>query len=758
MLIISKWEFNEGEGKHVREEISGSKHPIRYVFNNAKDIRASNPVRRKGVTGNALLFDGYSTWIDCGRLFVVKEFSEFSIEAWVAPRAVTLDHGQRGGAIINSYNKDKKEGFNLCIHSYGACSFEFGTGTEWIQVNAGDAALKLNVNEWTHIAAVFDGAKGKAELYLNGKEAASAFLPPNARMPVSDNSIFIGRNNHPYFIIDQFTDNMFNGLMDSIRLYGDALSPEEMMNRYSSVTALFDNRKLPDPDNGMDRKRYEGDRHRPQFHFTAPEHWMNEPHAPLYFNGQYHLFYQHNPIGPYWGNIHWGHAVSEDLVYWRDLPAALTPCKQDVDPDGCWSGSAGIDNEGVPILFYTAGDHSQSPGQLIASARSTFKEDGDNDLINWIKTDTPVVVQQEGQGWFGNFRDPFLWKEEETWYMLVGTGILGVGGTAILYISENLVDWTNHGYFYVGDYAKYPKTGRMWELPVFLKLRSSGDGPDKYILIINPWFGEPSEYYNKFMYYWIGTFDKETCRFIPDDETPQTFVFGEQFTGPSGFIDHRGRAVLFSLIQDFRTDCQQYEAGWAHSAGLPIELKLDQDNRLAVSPIEELAALRRKKLVDLRELTMKEANAELQSVKGEMLEIILEIRPESAEKYGIKLRCTPDGTEETLIYYDRAKCEFSVDRTKSSLDSLVSKDIRGGIVDLDGDLKLHIYLDHSVIEAYAGQRKFLATKVYPTRDDAWGIEIWGDEGFLVKSMEIWTMNSIFESTLAIQSDCVEILN
>jgi len=142
---------------------------------------------------------------------------------------------------------------------------------------------------------------------------------------------------------------------------------------------------------------------------------------------------------------------------------------------------------------------------------------------------------------------------------------------------------------------------------------------------------------------------------------------------------------------------------------------------------------------------MKEANTELQSVKGDMFEIILEIRPGSAGKYGIKLRCTEDGTEETLIYYDRIKREFNVDKTKSSLHPLVRKGIQGGIVDLDGELKLHIYVDHSVIEAYANQRKFIATKVYPTRDDALGIQILGDAGFLVKSIEVWTLGSIFET-------------
>ncbi|WP_158453705.1 glycoside hydrolase family 32 protein [Paenibacillus beijingensis] len=395
---------------------------------------------------------------------------------------------------------------------------------------------------------------------------------------------------------------------------------------------------------------------------------MNEPHAPIYFYGQYHLFYQHNPIGPYWGNIHWGHAVSDDMVRWRDLPIALKPGQSDADPDGCWSGSAVIDDEGIPVLFYTAGNLSQSPSQLIASAKSTFQEDRDNDLIAWKKRDEPVVVQQEGQVWFGNFRDPFLWREEEIWYMLVGTGFLGVGGTAMLYTSNDLENWTYRNYFYVGNYAKYPKSGRMWELPVFLKLGQSRLGEDRYIFIVNPWFGEPSEHYNKFMYYWIGTFEKESYRFIPEEEAPQTFVFGEHFTGPSGFIEQRGRAIIFSLIQDFRTDKQQYKAGWAHCAGLPIELKWGADNQLTVAPIEELKALRKSKLLSLSDKTMEKANEALSIIQGDVLEILLELRPQSAEKYGIKLRCTADGAEETLIYYDRNMHEFNVDKTKSNLD------------------------------------------------------------------------------------------
>lgn len=97
MTMIARWEFNEGKGKHAREEITGSNHPIHYIFNNGVYKEAS---WRKGLTGNALFFDGYSTWVDCGHLFFEKEFSKFSIEVWVAPRATTLDHGQRGERLL----------------------------------------------------------------------------------------------------------------------------------------------------------------------------------------------------------------------------------------------------------------------------------------------------------------------------------------------------------------------------------------------------------------------------------------------------------------------------------------------------------------------------------------------------------------------------------------------------------------------------------------------------------------------------------
>src|SRR5512143_2626508 len=115
------------------------------------------------------------------------------------------------------------------------------------------------------------------------------------------------------------------------------------------------------------------DRHRPRFHFLPERNWMNDPNGLIQWKGQYHLFYQYNPNGPFHGTIHWGHAVSGDLVHWAHLPVALAPTPDGPDKDGCWSGCA-VDNGGVPTLIYT-GVHPQT--QCLAWS--------DDDLLTWKK-------------------------------------------------------------------------------------------------------------------------------------------------------------------------------------------------------------------------------------------------------------------------------------------------------------------------------------------------------------------------------------
>ncbi|MGO4275750.1 glycoside hydrolase family 32 protein, partial [Paenibacillus sp. TAF58] len=251
------------------------------------------------------------------------------------------------------------------------------------------------------------------------------------------------------------------------------------------------------------------------FHAEPPSAWQNEPGGALYFNGQYHVFYQSNPRGPYWDNIRWGHLVSGDMVHWRDAADAIIPEKNAVDIDGAWAGGSVLDGNGIPVIFYTAGDNRQSPGQRINIARSNYGVDADNDLNNWNKSPKVVVNQQSGQGMMGEFRDPFVFKDGSTWFMLVTSGKAdNTGGTALVYSTTDPTlesGWTFRGDLYDGDFATYPQTGRVWELPNLRPLGTSG----KYIFMINPAKMANSELQSRYTYYWIGTWNPTTARFTP---------------------------------------------------------------------------------------------------------------------------------------------------------------------------------------------------------------------------------------------------
>src|SRR6476660_8485749 len=137
------------------------------------------------------------------------------------------------------------------------------------------------------------------------------------------------------------------------------------------------------------------DPHRPRYHFLPPSNWMNDPNGLIQWRGRYHLFYQYNPNGAFHGTIHWGHAVSDDLVHWRDLPIALAPTPDGPDKDGVYSGCA-LDHNGVPTLMFTG---VRPQVQCIAEA----VDPNDPDLVGWQKhpgnpaiPDSPPGMEVEG--------------------------------------------------------------------------------------------------------------------------------------------------------------------------------------------------------------------------------------------------------------------------------------------------------------------------------------------------------------------------
>ncbi|MBP2112821.1 GH32 C-terminal domain-containing protein [Paenibacillus silagei] len=744
--------LDEGAGKKAHEEVSNLDHDVNYVFNNARYMDSKDPRwTPRGVKGGALLFDGYSNDIEVNAKDAVPVSDALTIEAWVAPRSYEWGDGNKLSAIVNQSDQDKTEGFALGMYRHGTWSMQVGIGGQWIQVWVKDHPLEKY--KWNYVAATFDKTDGIIKLYLNGQEVASAATPVNVPITPSTEKLIIGKNNKSAEFAGLFSYNMFSGLIDEVKLQNKALTDQEILAEYENVKALHDGAvpKIPNGDIDEDPSVFDGDQHRPQYHAMPPQNWMNEAHAPIYYNGQYHLFYQHNPQGPFWHQIHWGHWVSDDMVHWENVRPALAPEAGTLDPDGAWSGSAAYDRDGNPVLFYTAGNDSLSPNQRTGLA--TPADLSDPSLEQWVKYPEPVT-EQNGNGIHNEFRDPFVWYDQETdkWYQLVTSGLQDFSsGTALVYVSDDMYNWEYKGPLYVSNRNLYPELGTVWELPVLLPLGEDSAGQQKYIFMVNP-HEKPEQVppaddvqRDVEVFYWIGTWDRDNFKFIPDQDAPSKMDVGDGYlTAESGMVTPDGRTVVYSMVQNVRTPQAEYQAGWAHNLALPVSLSLDEHDELRIEPIEELQSLRGAKVVDFTDENLAAANQLIGSVKGDMLEIVMEIDPGEAQKFGLKVRRSDNGQEETLIYYDKANGTFNVDRTKSSIDPDVRVDgIQGGAVDLDGEnLKLHIFLDRSVVEAFANYKKKLTTRVYVGRYDSLGLQVWADNDITVKSMEVWNMNAL----------------
>jgi fructan beta-fructosidase len=747
------WAFDEGSGATAEDDAAGIGDDVAYVFNDAADKPDSDPLWRDGVHDGALLFDGYSTWLQRPAAQSHVPGSTLAVEAWVAPRSYEWGDGGKPSVIVNQQDRAANAGYELGMGRFGELTFGVGDGLAWHDVSTA-AYARLEKDTWSHVVGVYDGVVGRLELYVNGESVASDEVPAGRYIVPSNADLMVGKHNESVQI-RPFSANMFSGLIDDLAVGDNIPTAEEITDAYEA--GLVDG-ELPPAATECDRSRYDGDRYRPQYHFLPPEHWMNEPHAPIFYNGQYHLFYQHNPQGPYWHQIHWGHMVSDDLVHWEDAPIALAPTEGSVAPDGVWSGSATYDANGDPVLFFTAGNDSAALNQQTGLAFPTTLE---GNLPDWemhseiVTTQTPDLPVGDGlEVMYGHFRDPFVWQEGDTWYQLVGSGVReagggpAVGGTALVYTSTDLIDWDYKGPLFTGDIAEHPETSEVWELPVLLPVGKDAQGNEKHVFLVNDhWPDGYDERNSKSVPYWVGTWDAEAGKFIPDDEDPRLLDYGAHFTGPSGMVTPDGRAVVFTITQDGRSDWDHYDAGWAHSMGMPAELKLRDDGTVGLAPLEEFQSLRGDALVSAAGIELAEANALLEDAQGDMtdmLEVQIELTAADAAEFGVELRRSADGTEGTTFTVDREASTYAVDRNRSSLDPDTQKGVHSGefAVNEDGTVTFHAFVDRSSLEVFANDQ-LMTTRVYPTLADSTGLRLFADGEVEVKSIEVWNMDSIY---------------
>ncbi|MFB1082196.1 GH32 C-terminal domain-containing protein [Jeotgalibacillus sp. JSM ZJ347] len=728
MALIYSLTFNEGNGSQVTENVRSSILDVHYIFNQA--VYKENCAPRwtgSEKRGYSLDFDGYSTFIEDEP---VQPGDTFTLSALIAPRCFEACHGGVSTAIMDQLDRELNRGFSLSLYQHGEVQFEIGDGKKIHQFRT---EHQLELFRKSLITAVYDHQQ--VRLYINGSLACSALLQHS--FVSSACTLSIGRNRYPFSIGPYFKGGMFSGLIDEIRIDQAALTGEEVLDEFNSLTNRF---TVSQQEVDLDETRLLDDPHRPKYHAIPPQHWMNEPHAPFYFNGKYHLFYQKNASGPYFSNLHWGHWTSDDMVFWKNEKTALFPIRGSLTPSGVWSGSAVIGPDHLPYLFYTAADFSKTYNQGVGIA--TPADPDDPHLSEWKMHDQIAISQTERQGIKAQFRDPFVWKDskENLWYLIIGGGIMDKGPTAWAYTSENCVDWSFKGEFFTVDIERFPSLGTNWELPVFLPL-TDADGKTKHILIFMSYFDHESHEHVD-TYYYIGEFDRDSVRFIPDHEEPRLMDYGRfKFSGPSGFVDPvTGKSIVFSILQGDRSEKEEYDAGWAHNAGLPIELSHEEGD-LRIKPLQALTSLRKEKLLDLTHTSIKDVNRLLRPLCEKMLEVIIEFS-ETDQPVGLMMKKSKDGREKTSLIYQPAAQQVWLDRTESSLNR--QGDLQGGRLDINGNPFLHVYIDHSAIECYLNQRQMISSRAYPALKNSDHLSIIGPEHTMIKSIKIYQLTSIWQ--------------
>jgi beta-fructofuranosidase len=484
----------------------------------------------------------------------------------------------------------------------------------------------------------------------------------------------------------------------------------------------------PDDAAGMARLRgrLAGDHHRPRAHVSPPANWLNDPNGLLYRDGTYHVFYQYNPGGPYHGSIHWGHATSDDLVAWRDEPVALAPDPDGPDRDGCWSGCAVVDDDGTSTLLYTGGRHRQ---QLPCLATA-----GDDGLRTWTKDPRNPIIESAPDGvdvletddWEAEFRDHCVWREDGSWYQLVGSGIAGAGGAALLYRADRLDEWEFVGPLLVGEEGD----GAVWECPELLAVG------DRHLLHVSA---------NDTVRYFLGELDLSEPSF--EVERRGRLDHGE-FYAPQSLAGPDGRSLTWGWLPEARDVSAQWEAGWSGCLSVPRVLDVE-DGRLRQRPAAELTGLRERRVADSA-LDLAAGDHRRLPWTGTRLEVALSARRESGATFELGVFESPAGTERTALRW--TDDDLVLDRSRSSLDSRASREERrlplpasDANADPD-DLSLRLFLDGSVVEAFANDRRCLTGRVYPTRRDAEGLSLTATGGAVaVESLEAWELGVAFRA-------------
>jgi sucrose-6-phosphate hydrolase SacC (GH32 family) len=468
---------------------------------------------------------------------------------------------------------------------------------------------------------------------------------------------------------------------------------------------------------------------------------MNDPNGLVYYDGEYHLFYQHNPDDIVWGPMHWGHAVSTDLVHWEHLPIALYPDEIGNIFSGSavidWENTAGFGEEAMVAVF----THEKNGRQMQSLAYSTDRGRA------WTKYEGNPVIQPPNN--IRNFRDPKVF-----WYERGGVGhwvmAVAAGNIILFYNSQDLKTWEPVGGFGLG----YGATCGVWETPDLFELPVDG-GPETHWML-SVAIGGCAPAGGTGVQYFIGDFNGATFTSENSKETVLWADYGADFYAPQGWNEAPDdRHVWAAWMNNWNYAQDIPTSTWRGALTLSRDLALTKTTsgvRLVQRPVPELEKLRGRHWGWENE-TIASENDLLAEVSGETLEIIAELEVSQgmdADRLGLRVRTGND--EYTTIGYVPKQEKLFVDRTHSGNVGFNAAFPGIHVADLEpvtDRIRLHVFVDRSSVEVFANDGQVsLTEQIFPDGAND-GIEIFADGGEAkLISLDVYQLHSAYTTTVA----------
>lgn len=461
---------------------------------------------------------------------------------------------------------------------------------------------------------------------------------------------------------------------------------------------------------------------RPKFHVTGAIGWINDPNGFSMYKGEYHLFFQYHPYSTSWGPMHWGHVKTKDFVKWDRLPVAMAP-DQEYDKDGCFSGSAIELDDGRQMLVYTGVRRERQEDGLIREFQTQCIAIGDG--VNYEKYEAnPVLTQMdlpEG-GSAVDFRDPKIWKEGDTFYLVVGNRPADGSGSILMYESKDGLHWEYDGVVA----ACHNQFGLMWECPDLFEL----DG--KHVLLTSPqeMIAMGLEFHaGNGTLCLIGEYEEEKHHLRR--EYVQAIDYGTDFYAPQTLLTPDGRRIMIAWMQNWETSNSQPRN--IHCFGemtLPRELSV-KDGRLYQNPVREIENYRGVEIAYRNVMICSETN--LRGISGRTIDMTVTIRPGNENRMynWFRINLAKDGERVTTIRFKPENNTVRVDRTRSGFphDIVNVRDfqVRSG----QGEIRMRIILDRHSVELFVNDGEQAASFMIYTPESADSISFDADGHALI---------------------------